>query len=82
MIICYMLASISAFLVARSVVQLPKMVVSPSTCTAPGDWNAIMIATLSSEIRSRITLSIYANRVENWYHLGAHPTLFSLKVLY
>jgi hypothetical protein len=27
------------------------MVVSPRTCT-PGDWNAIMIATLSSGMRS------------------------------
>ena len=44
-------ARIKALHVACSVAQLPKMVVSPRTCT-PGNWNAIMIATLSSGIRA------------------------------
>ena len=46
-----LLARIKALRVACSVAQLPKMVVSPRTCT-PGNWNAIMIATLSSGIRA------------------------------
>lgn len=41
------LARMRALRVAWEVVQLPKMVVSPTTFT-PGASNAIMIATLSS----------------------------------
>ena len=48
-----LLTRIKALRVACSVVQLPKMVVTPSTWTA-GDWNAIIIAMLSSGIRAWI----------------------------